>query len=98
MIAYAQQDAEHIVAAKGLLARIEDAIVFPLITLFMAIAILIFMWGAYQYMYGAMDGSSKEDGRSHMLWGIIGFTIMLSAMGLLRIAANTFGVDTGILD
>ena len=93
MLVYAQE-AEHIVAAKGLLARIESAILFPLMTLLMALAVLFFLWGAYQFILGASDGTAREEGKKHMLWGIIGIFIMVSAMGILRIAASTFGVDT----
>lgn len=83
---------EHSKAAMSLLARIEDAILYPIMSLLMGAALLLFVWGAYQYLYGSLDGEQRAEGRKHMLWGIIGLTVMVSALGLLRLAAGTFGV------
>lgn len=91
MIAYAQ---EHVEAAKTMLGKLESAILFPLMTLMMGVALLLFIWGVVEYVLGASDqyGSARGEGRSHMMWGIIGFVVMLCAYTILRIAANTFGV------
>ncbi len=91
MIAYAAE-AAHIAASKSVLARFESAILFPLMTLMMAVAFLVFVWGGYQYLLGAADNGSRETGRTHMLYGIIGLLVMVSALALLKIAAGTFGV------
>ena len=92
MLVFAQDDSA-VTAAKSVLARIEDAILFPIMTLLLAVAMLFFLYGAFQFVYGAADGEVRQEGKKHMMWGIIGLLIMVSALGLLRIAANTFGVD-----
>ena len=91
MFAYAA-DGSHITAAKSALARIESAILFPLMYLMMSAALLIFLWGIYEYVAGAAEDSAREEGRKHMLYGIIGLLVMLSAYVILRIAAGTFGI------
>jgi hypothetical protein len=35
----------------------------------------------------------KTDGKSHMLWGIIGITIMLGVWVILGMIINTFGIQ-----
>lgn len=90
MIAYADSHTE---AAQGLLANIERVILFPLMTLLMALALLVFLYGGYEFVLGAGDDEKRRKGKSHMLWGIIGFLVMISAYAILRIAANTFGCD-----
>jgi hypothetical protein len=35
---------------------------------------------------------ARETGRRHMLYGIIGLLVMLSAFAILRIAIETFGI------
>ena len=90
MIAYADSHTE---AAKGLLADLERVVLFPLMTLMMAIAFLVFMYGAYEFVLNAGDEAARSKGKKHMLWGIIGFLVMLSAYGILKIALNTFGID-----
>lgn len=91
MIVFAQEEA--VTAAKSILARIEDAIIFPIMTFLMAVAFLWFLYGAFQFVYGATDGEIRKEGKAHMLWGIIGLLVMVSALGLLRIAAGTFGIE-----
>lgn len=92
MLVFAQDD-EAVTAAKSVLARIEDAILFPIMTLLLAGAFLFFLYGAFQFVYGAADGEVRQEGKKHMMWGIIGLLVMVSALGLLRIAASTFGVE-----
>lgn len=91
-IAYAAEGA-HVTAAKSMLAKIESVIIFPLITLMMGTALLIFLWGAYQMVLNADSAEAQEKGKQHMLYGIIGFLVMISAYAILKIAAGTFGID-----
>lgn len=92
MLAFAQSEGA-VTAAKSILARFEDAILFPIMSLLVAVAFLSFFYGAFQFVYGSSEGEVRAEGKKHMLWGIIGLFIMLSAMGLLRIAAGTFGIE-----
>lgn len=89
MIAYASS---HIEAAESVLARINDAILFPLISLMLSIAVLVFLWGSFQYVYHAEESSEREKGKNNMIYGIIGLLIMLSAYAILQVAAGTFGI------
>ena len=90
MIAYASS--HHVVAAQGMLASLEQAILFPLMTFLMGAALLMFLWGAYEFVQNAESDTGRETGRQHMLYGIIGLLVMLSALAIIRIAAGTFGI------
>jgi hypothetical protein len=79
-------------AAQSLVAKLQAVILNPLIILLTAIALLVFLWGAFQYVYQASSGEAREEGRRHMLYGIIGMLIMLSAYAIISIAAGTFGI------
>ncbi len=92
MIAYAAGGA-HVTAAQSMIAKLEAAIIFPLITLMMSVAFLYFVWGVYQYILNAEDEGARSTGKQHMMFGIIGFLIIISAYGILKIAAGTFGVS-----
>ena len=96
MYAYAATQAQ--VVAQGFLSRINEAILFPLITLMMAIALLVFLYGAFEYVRGADNESSREEGSQHLLYGIIGMLVMLSALALLTIAAGTFELENELYD
>lgn len=92
MYTYAAEG-DHLVAANGLLERIQDAVLFPLMTLMMALALLFFLYGAYEFVLGANDDTARTKGKTHMLWGVVGMLVMVSAYALIRIAAGTFGCD-----
>jgi hypothetical protein len=83
----------HVEAAQGVLSKIEGAILFPLMSLMVAVAFFMFLWGAYEYVLNAEDESGRETGRRHMLYGIIGLLVIISAYGILKIAAGTFGIS-----
>lgn len=90
MIAHAQEATD---IARSFLERINDVILFPLITLMMAVALLVFLYGAFEFVMGANAPDAREKGKKHLLFGIIGMLVMLSAFAILSIAANTFGLS-----
>lgn len=89
MIAYASGHEE---AARSILGRIEQAILFPVMSFLLGLALLIFLWGAYQFVRNAESDEGRATGKSHMLYGIIGMLVMISALAILKIAAGTFGI------
>lgn len=82
--------ADHTAAAIGFVEKINEVILYPLIQLLMGIAFVVFLWGAYQYLSKANEPSARQDGQRHMMYGIIGFVVMLSAYTILAIAIRTF--------
>lgn len=92
MYAYAATQAQEV--AQNFLAKLNEAILYPLITLMMALALLIFLYGAFKYVKGAANEADRETGRRHLLYGTIGMLVMLSALSILYIAAGTFELET----
>jgi hypothetical protein len=73
--------------------RIIYVINFVLVPLIFAIAFIVFLWGIFRYyIAGAADEASRSKGHQLILWGIIGFVVMISLWGLVNIVANTFGL------
>lgn len=71
----------------GLINNVAVPIVF-------ALAFIVFIWGIFQYfIQGGHDEEKREAGRSLMLWGLIGFFIMVSVWGLVRILTGTFNLN-----
>lgn len=87
MFAYAQTVGTEL--AHSFVAQINQIILFPLITLMTAVALLVFLWGGFQYVLNAANDGKRAEGQKHMLWGVIGLLVMLSAYAILNIAANT---------
>jgi hypothetical protein len=61
-----------------------------------AIAFIVFLWGVYKYfILGAANESEKGEGRTWVMWGVVGFVVIFSIWGLVNIVINTFGLQTG---
>ncbi|HYE23297.1 MAG TPA: pilin [Candidatus Paceibacterota bacterium] len=67
------------------------------VPLVFAIAFIVFIWGIFQYfIQGGHDEEAKDKGKSLMLWGLIGFFIMVSVWGLVNILTGTLNTDESI--
>lgn len=78
--------------ASKFVDKLNEVILFPLIALLSGIAFLIFIYGCVVYIFNGENEQSRSEGKKHILYGIIGLVIMISAYGLLTIATNTFGL------
>ena len=69
---------------------IINSILVP--TLF-AVAFLTFLYGiAKAYIFSHGEPGEVEQGHKLVLWGLIGFVVMVSLWGLVNVVANTFGL------
>lgn len=67
-----------------------------LVPALIAIAFITFLWGVYRYfILGAADETKREEGRSFILWGLIGFVVITSLWALVNIVATTFDLSPG---
>jgi high-affinity Fe2+/Pb2+ permease len=87
---------DYTVAAASFVDRINNAIIFPLVSLMLGVAVLVFVWGGYQYLLNADNATARSEGQKHMLFGIIGIVVMISAFTILTIAVRTFFGDAVI--
>ncbi len=78
--------------ARGFVAQLNAIIIFPLITLMMGVALLVFIYGCFEFIMNAGNDAARTQGRKHILWGVIGMVVMVSAYAILNIAAGTFGI------
>ncbi len=58
-----------------------------------AIAFLVFIWGVAKYfiLSGASE-EGKEQGRQLMIWGIIGFFVMVAVWGIVNLLVDSSGL------
>jgi hypothetical protein len=78
--------------AQDFVTKINEAILFPVIALLMAVAFIVFLYGAFIFVKNANNEAARETGRNHLIYGVIGMLVMLSAFAILSVAANTFGL------
>ncbi len=69
---------------------------FLLIPTLIALALITFLWGVYRYfILGAENESEREKGKQFVLWGIIGFVVIVSVWGLVAVVGITLGLFPG---
>ena len=65
------------------------------VPLVFALAFIVFLWGVFQYFIaGAADEEKREGGKSLMIYGLIGFFVMVSVWGLVNLLTGTFNLRT----
>ncbi|MDD2753170.1 MAG: TrbC/VirB2 family protein [Candidatus Portnoybacteria bacterium] len=70
---------------SALVAKIKDTL-NQIIGLLFILVTVYFFWGVAEYVrYSASGESAKlEEGKRHMIWGIIGMAVMLGAWGIVQ--------------
>jgi len=80
-------------AAQTFGGWLAKEILNPILAVIFALALGYFLWGLMVFMVNAAGSGKQEEGRSHMLWGVIGMTIMVGAFALIQLALSTFGIS-----
>jgi phosphotransferase system glucose/maltose/N-acetylglucosamine-specific IIC component len=75
-----------------ILTKIKTEIVVPVIGLLFALALLYFLWGVVSYILNVNNATKKQEGQRHILWGIVGLAIMLSAFGIVNFVFNSVDI------
>lgn len=75
----------------NLLQKIIVQIINPVIVILVTLALVVFIWGIVQMIYGANNEEKRTQGKKHLLWGLVGLFIMLTVKGLLSLIQNFWG-------
>ncbi len=78
--------------ADQLINRFIDVIIDPVLALLFALALVYFMWGLIVFLANPDDESKRDEGRRHMLWGIVGMFIMIAASAIIKVIMSTLQV------
>lgn len=78
--------------AQQLVDKIVLEIVNPIVAVLFTLAVVVFFWGLIEFIYKAGDASGREIGKQHMVWGLVGIFIMMSAYGILKLFTNAFDI------
>lgn len=60
------------------------------IPIVMVLAVLVFFFGAAQFIFGAESDKVRADGRWFLLWGVIGLFTMVCVWGIVLVIKSTF--------
>lgn len=80
--------------AAGIGLLVLDTINQVLVPLIFAIAFIVFVWGMFRYFIaGGADVEGQAKGKQLLLYGIIGFVIMISLWGIVNVIASTLNLS-----
>jgi hypothetical protein len=65
----------------------------PLIQLLFAVALAFFLYGLFKFIANGDNESARTEGKSHMLYGIIGMVIMMGVWGITNLLINTLEIE-----
>ncbi|GEM_PF-1330569 len=78
------------VGIAALLLALINGVLVPLI---FAFAFIVFLFGIFRYFIAGGDNPEEQKkGKQLVIYGLIGFFIMVSLWGLVNIVSNTFGL------
>src|SRR3989344_2641849 len=83
-VAYASLD--------SFLGNVNTLIINPLIILLFALALAYFLYGMLEFIMNGANEEKRTSGKSHMLWGVVGLTIMIGVWTILGILLATLGI------
>ena len=62
----------------------------PAILVIFTAGFFLFVWGLVQFIMNLEKGSENQEGKQHMLWGVVGMFVMASVYGLIALLDATF--------
>ena len=80
-------------AVTNLVQKINQFVLNPIIGFLFALAFIFFLWGVAEFIFRADVESERTRGKKHMIWGLVGMFVMFAAFTIIRIIANTLGVE-----
>ena len=75
------------------IGNVDKIIVNPLIDLLFALAVIYFLYGVFEFIVNQQNEEKKTSGKSHMLWGVVGITIMMGVWFILNVIINTLNIQ-----
>jgi hypothetical protein len=79
-----------------ILQRLQYEVLWPAMTVIFSAGFLLFIWGLVKFLWHVEEGGSADEGKQHMIWGIVGMLIMVSFWGIIGLLDSTFGL--GVLN
>ncbi len=73
----------------ALASKVASVIIQPLVILLVGIAVLVFVWGVIEFLIDLNSGAEIQKGKDHMIWGVVGIFVMVSAVAIFQIIQNT---------
>ena len=74
---------------QGLIENINDQVLRPAFSLLVSLAAVVFVWGVVQFIARASNEKAREDGKRHIIWGLIGLAVIVGVWGIVGLITDT---------
>ena len=90
-IAFAQPRVDSLQDTGTFIVGLIENVAVPVI---FSLAFIVFIWGVFNYFIaGGHDEEKRDKGKQLMLYGILGFFIMVSVWGLVNILVGSVDLE-----
>lgn len=79
----------------SLIDNVSSTIINPFLGLMIGLGLVYFLWGVVQFLKNADNEKERDVGKQHIVYGLIGLTIMIGALGILGIIKGFIGTTCG---
>lgn len=94
-LAFAQTDSTESSGLGGLdafITKVGTEIIDPIVTVIALLAFGVFVWGVMQFIRNADNEEKRSQGQKHMIWGIIGLTLVFGAAAIVKFISGIAGI------
>ena len=67
-----------------------------IVPVLIALGVVYFVWGVVQFVIGDNE-EAKTKGKDRIIFGLIGFAVIIGLWGLVNIVVNSLGFEAGSL-
>lgn len=75
------------------ISKIATKIINPTVGLLFSLALIWFVFGVTKFVKNASDPGERATGQRHMLWGIVGMSIMIGVFSIIRLVVGNIGAE-----
>ncbi|KKU75488.1 MAG: hypothetical protein A3F26_01355 [Candidatus Ryanbacteria bacterium RIFCSPHIGHO2_12_FULL_47_12b] len=75
---------------EDIIKLLTEEILNPFITLLFAVAFAVFIWGVIDMIVKSDSPDGREKGKRHMVWGLVGASIMLGVFAIINTITGIF--------
>lgn len=91
LVSFAAESVNNITDVGNFIISLINDVFVPVI---FAVAFIVFVWGAFNtFILGANSEDVKEKGKNLMLYGLVGFFVMVSVWGLVKILTGSVALE-----
>src|SRR3989344_4119735 len=73
-----------------------QSVLDALVPLLIGLAVVVFLWGVVKFVTAAGDEEKRKEGKSFIIWGLVGITVMVILWAIVYLLVSWIGLTTGI--